>query len=134
MLLQYQVLSYSVCNDISQELVEFSTEKNTWEEARSKAIALAIKWKETNESSTPYKGIKLDMQYGIRENGTKQFVIHLLNGKRMHTDDICKVLWDEASALEEMGLQFDYTLLDDGTTQQKVVTDSYIKLYYFTAD
>jgi hypothetical protein len=131
---QYKIIAYTAANKHTDEVCEYHADTFGWQDARIAAIELASLWKADSELENSYDGIQLHMTYGIEGDSEHTFIITLLTGQRMHSPEITQALWDEATALNYMEYNFDSTVLkDEKGAQSEVVTDKFIKLYYFTA-
>lgn len=130
----YKIISYTVHNQNTQEMIVFHCEKYHWSDARTLAIEKATSWKENSPLENKYEGVALILTYGIEDDPEHVFMIHILTGSRMNNAEITQALWDEATIYNYLGYNFDSTILEDenGITSD-VIADKHTILYYFTA-
>ena len=121
-------IKYSAEN-IKGEKVEYFLEDVF--EARERAVNQIKTWKDLHLADPSYKGLKLSLSCFINNELTKTHF--LLNGERMHTEDIIMALTEELSFLNGLGYEPQTGVVKFNDKDHEHVADDFITLYYFTA-
>lgn len=103
-----------------------------WHISRRSAIQKALRLRKATNS---YKGIRLYIEYKKSDqNRNEEIIKHfILNGKRMHTDDILTALEKESMILDRAGKIYEKMITTAGDDSYNAVNQFHATIYYFTA-